>query len=367
MGFSTGRRLEDIMHLLRKLAFTALVTTGLIAAARAEDVKIGFIYVGPAADYGYNTSMDLGRQYVEKNEKGVTTTAFEGIPETAEVARVMERLINSGHKIIFATSYGYLDEAIKLGEKYPDVAFLHAGGAKLSKNVGTYWADSDDGMYLAGMAAASVSKTGKLGFIGAFQIPQLFRTINAFTLGAQSVNPKATTTVVWTGGWWEPQKEAESVNAFADQGVDVVAEQVDSPITIAQTAEKRGIYIIGKDVDVHERAPKAWLTGVSWNWGPMMEQMVDEIRAGTWKPTAVRGNLASGAAVFDPFGAAVPADVRTKVLAMKDEITSGKKVVWSGPIAKQDGSSVAGDGEKLSQQSIESMDYLVKGVTGSAK
>ena len=355
------------MSILRTLGLAAILATGLAGSAGAQDTKIGFIYVGPAADYGYNMSMDLGRIYVEKNVKGVTTAAFEGIPETAEVARVMERLIASGHKIIFATSYGYLDEAIKLGEKYPAVTFLHAGGAKLSKNVGTYWADSDDGMYLAGMVAGSVSKTGKLGFVGAFQIPQLFRSINAFTLGAQAVNPKAITTVVWTGGWWEPQKEAEAVNAFADQGIDVIAEQVDSPITIAQTAEKRGVYIIGKDVDVKDRAPKAWLTGVSWNWGPMMKTLVDEARAGTWKPSHVRGNLASGAAVFDPFGAAVPADVQARVMAVKDDIIAGKKVVWSGPVAKQDGSVAIAADEKLSLQAIESMNYLVKGVIGSAK
>jgi basic membrane protein A and related proteins len=355
------------MTVLRKLALAALIAAGLANVAAAAETKLGFIYVGPAADFGYNTSMDLGRKYVESKVPGTTTTVFEGIPETAEVARVMERLINSGSKIIFATSYGYLDEAIKLGEKYPDVTFFHAGGAKTSKNVGTYWADSDDGMYLAGMTAGSVSKTGNLGFIGAFQIPQLIRSINAFTLGAQSVNPKATTTVVWTGAWWEPQKETEAVNAFADQGIDVVAEQVDSPITIAQTAEKRGIYMIGKDVDIHERAPQAWLTGVSWNWGPMMEKLVLEAKAGTWKPSLVRGNLASGAAVFDPFGASVPADVRAKVLAAKDEIIAGKKVVWSGPINKQDGSAAAGAEDKLALAAIESMDYFVKGVTGSTK
>ncbi len=173
--------------------------------------------------------------------------------------------------------------------------------------------------------------------------------------------------MVWTGGWWEPQKEAEAVNAFADQGIDVVAEQVDSPITIAQTAEKRGIYMIGKDVDVHDRAPKAWLTGVSWNWGPMMEKLVDEVRAGKWQPAHVRGNLASGAAVFDAFGASVPEDVRKKVLAEKDAIVSGKKVVWTGPIVRQDGKPAAAPGEKLSQPAIETMDYLVKGVIGSAK
>jgi basic membrane lipoprotein Med (substrate-binding protein (PBP1-ABC) superfamily) len=334
-------------------------------AAKAEENKIGFIYVGPEADYGYNMSMDLGRKYLEENIEGVETSYFENVPETAEVERVMERLINSGHGIIFATSYGYLDYAISLGKKYPDVKFLHAGGLKTSENVGTYWADSDDGMYLAGIAAASKSETGKLGFVGAFQIPQIFRTINAFTLGAQSVNPDATVTIVWTGGWWEPQKEAEAVNAFADQGIDVIAEQVDSPITIAQTAEKRGVYIIGKDVNVMDRAPKAWLTGVSWHWGPMMTKMVEEIKAGTWKPSHVRGDLASGAAVLDPFGEAVPEEVRTKVLAIKEEILSGKKDIWAGPVIKQDDTEVVAPGSALGMEAVETMDFLVKGVIGS--
>jgi basic membrane protein A len=222
-------------------------------------------------------------------------------------------------------------------------------------------------MYLAGVVAGSVSKSGKLGFVGAFQIPQLFRSINAFTLGAQSVNPKATTTVVWTGGWWEPQKEAEAVNAFADQGIDVIAEQVDSPITIAQTAEKRGVFIIGKDVNVKDRAPKAWLTGVSWNWGPMMARLVEDIRAGKWKPSHVRGNLASGDAVLDPFGDAVPPPVRDKVLGLKKDILAGKKVVWQGPVVRQNGSAAVPAGQKMTLQQIETMDYLVKGVIGSTK
>lgn len=346
----------------------ALTATALLATpALANDNKIGFIYVGPAADYGYNMSMDLGRLYLEENFEGIETTAFEGVPENAEVEQVMERLINSGHGIIFATSYGYLDYAISLGEKYPDVKFLHAGGLKTSTNVGTYWADSDDGMYLAGITAGSVSQSGKLGFIGAFQIPQLFRSINAFTLGAQSVNPEASVTVVWTGGWWEPQKEAEAVNAFADQGIDVIAEQVDSPITIAQTAEKRGVHIIGKDVNVMDRAPKAWLTGVSWNWGPMMKDMVEEIHAGTWTPSHVRSDLAGGAAVLDPFGEAVPADVQETVLKKKDDIVAGSFDIWSGPIVKQDGSSVVEDGAALDMETVETMDFLVKGVVGSTE
>jgi len=352
-----------------RTAFAATLAAAFLGAAPAhsDDNKIGFIYVGPAADFGYNTSMDLGRQYLEKNMKGIETSAFENIPESAEVEQVMERLISSGHGIIFATSYGYLDYAISLGEKYPDVKFLHAGGLKTSANVGTYWADSDDGMYLAGVTAGSKSASGKLGFIGAFQIPQLFRSINAFALGAQSVNPAATVTVVWTGGWWEPQKEAEAVNAFADQGIDVIAEQVDSPITIAQTAEKRGVFIIGKDVNVMDRAPQAWLTGVSWNWGPMMKGLVEEIHAGTWKPSHVRSDLAGGAAVLDPFGTSVPADTQAKVLALKEEIVAGKKDIWSGPIVAQDGTQIVAEGKALGMEAVETMDFLVKGVTGSTK
>ena len=311
--------------------------------------------------------MDDGRKYVEKNVPGVTTTAFELIPETAEVERVMERLIASGHKIIFATSYGYLDYAIKVGEKHPDVTILHAGGLKTSKNVGTYWADSDAGMYLAGVAAAHVSKTGKLGFQGGFQIPQLMRSVNAFTLGAQSVKPNVTTTVVWNGGWWEPQKETEATNAFADAGIDVVAEQVDSPITIAQVAEKRGILMIGKDVDIHDRAPKAWLTGVSWNWGPMMVEQINQIKAGSWKASHVRGDLASGNVVLDPFGSMVPPAVQEGILKLKDDINSGKKSIWEGPIVKQDGTVVVPAGQKLSMEQVETMDYLVKGITGVTK
>jgi len=347
--------------LAASLAFAAMVA----APAFADENKIGFVYVGPAADLGYNTSMDKGRLYLEEQIDGIETSSFENIPESAEVEQVMERLVQSGHGIIFATSYGYLDYAISLGKKYPDVKFLHAGGLKTSDNVGTYWADSDDGMYLAGVTAGATSKSGKLGFIGAFQIPQLFRSINAFTLGAQSVNPEATVNVVWTGGWWEPQKEAEAVNAFADEGIDVIAEQVDSPITIAQTAEKRGVYIIGKDVNVMDRAPEAWLTGVSWNWGPMMKDLVDEIHAGTWTPSHVRSDLAGGAAVLDTFGKNVSADTQAKVTALKDKIVAGEMDIWSGPIVAQDGTEIAVSGASLGMEAVETMDFLVKGVTGS--
>lgn len=351
---------------LRHLLCAAFITFALAAGTVMADT-IGYIYVGPEKDYGYNTSHDLGRQYVEKTIAGTKTLHVENIPETAEVEKVMERMIKSGANIIFATSYGYLDYAIALGKKYPKVSFMHAGGLKLGDNVGTYWANSDDAIYLAGMAAGSVTKSGKLGFIAAFPIPQVVRSINAFTLGAQAVNPKVTTTVVWTGGWLNPAKEAEASNSLIDAGVDVIGEQVDSPITIAQTAEKRGIYVVGKDVDVSKFAPKAVLTGASWNWGPTMVKVVNEMKAGTWKPSHIRGDLKDGTVVLDPFGPAVTELVRKSILSKKDDILKDKFEVWSGPLVGQDGKELLAAGKPMAMETLESMDFFVKGVIGSVK
>ncbi len=349
------------------IAAAALAGAPALASAQTKPLTIGYIYVGPEKDFGYNTSMDVGRQHVARNLPGIKTLHVENIPETAEVEKVMERMIKSGATIIFATSYGYLDYAISLGKKYPKVAFLHAGGLKTGSNVGTYWANSDDAMYLAGMAAGAVSKSGKLGFIGAFPIPQVVRSINAFTLGAQSVNPKVTTTVVWTGGWLLPPKEAEATNSLIDAGIDVIGEQVDSPMTIAQTAEKRGIHVVGKDVDVSHLAPKAVLTGASWNWGPMMLKLVREIQAGTWKPSHVRGDLKDGTVVLDKFGPAVPEAVRKSILARKDDILADRFKVWAGPLSGQDGKAILAAGTPMPMEQLESMQFFVQGVIGTIK
>lgn len=341
------------------------LAAGLALAPRAlaAPAPIGFIYVGPRLDYGYNYSMDQGRLHVEKALK-VKTMSQENIPETAEVSRVMEKMIRAGCEIVFPTSYGYLDYAIELGKKYPKVSFLHAGGLKTSDNVGTYFANSDDAMYLAGMAAGGVTRSAKLGFVAAFPIPQVLRSINAFTLGAQSVSPKCTTQVIWTGGWLLPQKEAEACNTLADAGVDVIGEQVDSPITLAKTAQTRGIYVVGKDVNVQKFAQKAYLTGASWNWGPMMERLVSEIWQKSWKPSHVRGDMKDGTVVLDPFGAAVPGVLADAILATKADILSGKRVVWKGGFAKQDGSKVGVEGKAMTLPEVETMGYLVQGVLG---
>lgn len=351
------------MH-MKYCLITALAMLSCIAQA---EIKIGYIYVGPKSDYGYNFAQDQGRTYVEQTIKGAKTTYFENVPENAEVERVMERMVKSGYNIIIPTSYGYLDPALKIAEKYPKVAFLHCGGFKTSKNLGTYFAEIDDAVYLAGIAAGAATKSGKLGYIAAHPIPQVLRNINAFTRGAQTVNPNATTNVVWTGIWSDPAKEAEAANALVDLGVDVLSMHVDSPITIAQTAEKRGVYVVGYHADASKFAPKGWLVGSAWNWGPMMTRLISSIEAKTWKPSNVRGNMAAGDAKLTSFGKTVtPA---TKALIAKKEagFKAGTDKLWAGPIVKQDGTQLVAANSALTQAQIEQMDFMVKGVIGTIK
>lgn len=351
---------------LKRSTFLTALFLGA-AAAGAGEVKVGYVYVGPKSDYGYNYAMDQGRLWVEKNMPGVKTVGFENVPENAEVERVMERMIKGGCTIIFPTSYGYLDPALNVAKKYPKVIFAHAGGFKTAPNLGTFFAGIDDAMYLAGMTAGSMTKTHKLGFLAAHPIPQVLRNINAFTRGAQSVDPAATTTVIWTGTWSDPAKEAEAANSLVDAGADVLTGHVDSPITYTQTAEKRGVMVVGYHADASKFAPKGWLVGAAWNWGPMMGRIIKSVGDGTWKPEHIRGDLKAGDAELTAFGPAVPQKVKDMVLAKEKEFKEGKAQLWSGPIVKQDGAEAAPKGALLAMASLESMDFLVKGVVGTVK
>jgi len=347
----------------------AAVAASLALAAPAgwAATKIGYVYVGPKSDYGYNYAQDQGRLYVQQNMKDVETLYFENIPENADVLRVMEKMIRSGVTIVFPTSYGYLENALKLAPKYPEVTFMHSGGFKTAANLGTYFADIDSGMYLAGIVAGSTSKTAKLGFLAAHPIPQVLRNINAFTRGAQSVNPAITTTVIWTGSWSDPAKESEAANSLIDGGADVITGHVDSPISYVQTAEKRGVYSVGYHADASQFAPKGWLVGAAWNWGPMMVDIVKSVQEKTWKPEHIRGSMQSGAAVMSSFGPAVSAEAKSKMNTKYEDIKASKFNIWSGPVLKQDGSEAAPASGALSAADLEGMNFLVKGVIGQVK
>ncbi|MDX2054866.1 MAG: BMP family ABC transporter substrate-binding protein [Polyangiaceae bacterium] len=350
---------------------------GSAAAAASEAPKapaaltVGFIYVGPKDDYGYNQAHAEGAKSLAS--MGVKIREEEKVPETADVQKTMESMINlDGAKLLFPTSFGYFDPHIlKMAEKYPEVVFLHCGGmyteGKHPKNVGSYFGYIDEAQYVSGIVAGLTSKTNKLGFVAAKPIPQVLRNINAFTLGAQSVNPKITTSVIFTGDWSLPVKEAEATNSLVDQGADVVTCHVDSPKVVIETAEKRGIFSTGYHANQAALAPKGYLTGAEWNWAAVYKDYVEKVKAG--KPWAhlVRGGFKEGFIKMSPYGAAVSAEAKAKADAAKAALTAGTLTIFKGPMKDNAGKEIIGAGTERGQTDIEleKMNYLVAGVKGS--
>jgi basic membrane lipoprotein Med (substrate-binding protein (PBP1-ABC) superfamily) len=337
-------------------------------AESKEKFKVGFIYVGPKDDFGYNYEHDQGRIYLEKNLPGIEVMTAENIPETAEVERVMEQMIQKGAKLIFPTSYGYLDSAINVGKRHPDVVLVHAGGFKFSPNVGTYWRYIYNPMYLAGLAAGKVTKTNVLGFVAAHPIPQTLQNINALTYGARSVNPKVTMRVIYTGEWCNPAKAAEAANTLAELGADVLSQHQDCPRPVVETAAKRGIYTVGyHSGDLQRFNEKGWITGADWKWGTLYVQITKDVMEGhkeKWVSRHDRGGLETGQTDIAPFGSVVPKETQTSVMSKKKEIIDGKYAVFQGPMKDNKGTVRIKEGEKPSFEFIETMNWYTEGVVG---
>jgi simple sugar transport system substrate-binding protein len=341
------------------------------AAKPAGELTVGFIYVGPKDDYGYNQAHAEGAKSLAA--MGIKIREEEKVPETVDVQKTMESMINlDGAKLLFPTSFGYFDPHIlKMAEKYPDVVFFHCGGlyteGKHPKNVGSYFGYIDEAQYVSGIVAGLTSKTNTLGFVAAKPIPQVLRNINAFTLGALSVNPKITTSVIFTGDWSLPVKEAEATNSLVDQGADVVTCHVDSPKVVIETAEKRGIYSAGYHANQAALAPKGYLTGAEWNWGVVYKDYVEKVKSGKPWSHLVRGGFKEGFIKMSPYGGAVAADTKAKADAAKEQLTSGKLVIFKGPLKDNAGKEIIGAGAERGQTDIEleKMNYLVAGVKGS--
>jgi basic membrane protein A len=340
-------------------------------AAASGALTVGFIYVGPKDDYGYNQAHHEGAEAVSKLP-GVKIREEEKVPETMDVQKTMESMINlDGAKLLFPTSFGYFDPHIlKIAEKYPDVTFLHCGGlyteGKHPKNVGSYFGYIDEAQYVAGIVAGGTTKTNKLGFIAAKPIPQVLRNINSFTLGALSINPKIETTVIFTGDWAMPVKEAEAANSLADQGVDVLTSHVDSPKVVIETAEKRGIFSSGYHANQATLAPKGYLTGAEWNWEKVYSSYIEKVKKGEKPEHLVRGGFSSGYIKMSPYGSAVSAETKAKAEEAKQKLTDGSLVVYAGPLKDNTGKEIVAADKKFAQTDIalESMNYLVQGVKG---
>jgi simple sugar transport system substrate-binding protein len=365
-------------HLLRSAA--ALGAGGALASvlpmrrAFAADTVIGFVYVGPHDDFGYNQSHAEGAAAVKKMA-GVKVLAEENVPEDVAVAKTMESMIEEdGATLLFPTSFGYFDPYIlRAAPKFPKVRFEHCGGLWTPKNpmnAASYFGYIFEAQYINGIIAGSASKSGKLGFVAAKPIPQVLQNINAFTLGARLVNPAATTQLIFTGDWSMPVKEAEATNSLIDQGVDVITMHVDSPKVVVQTAAKRGAMVCGYHCSQAALAPNAYLTGAEWNWTDLYPKFVSMWMKGESIPNFYRGGFKEGLIKQSPYGPKVPAAAAKRADEVKAALTAGDYVIFKGPIQDNTGKTVIASGEALIQTNdtdikLEAMGFLVQGVLGS--
>jgi basic membrane protein A and related proteins len=337
-----------------------------------KPITVGIIYVGPRDDYGYNQAQAEAAALVKKMP-GVKVVEEENVPETAAVQKTMTGMIaQDGASLVFATSYGYFDpHVLAVAPKFPDTRFAHCGGLwtdKNPKNIGSYFGYIDECQYLNGVVAAHMTKSNKLGFVAAKPIPQVLRNINAFTMGARSVNPKITTNVIFTGDWSMPVKEAEATNSLADQGVDVFTMHVDGPKVIVETAAKRGKFVCGYHASQAKLAPNAYLTGAEWNWLTAYTTFIEAARAGKPHPNFIRGGLKEGYVKMSAYGPMVPDAAKKMADGIKAKMIAGTFDIFKGPLKDNKGGMAiaAGTTHKQTDLELEKMNYLVEGVIGSA-
>lgn len=331
--------------------------------ASAEKLKVGFIYVGSAADGGYSNAHDNGRKYLEEKLPNVETIVKESVPEGQEVEKVATDMIDQGAKVIFATSFGYMDYIEKLSKEYPDVKFYHCSGYKTTDNMSTYFGRGYQARYLTGIVAGMKTKNNSIGYVAAFSIPEVIRAVNAFTLGVRSVNPNAVVKVTWTNTWYDPAKEKEAALSLLDQGVDVIGQYQDTTAA-QQAAEERGAFSIGSDLDMSASAPKANMTSAVWNWGPYYVDSVKSVMNGTFKSESYWGGLESGVPDIAPLTKNAPEGAQAKVDEAKAKIVGKSWDVFTGPIKDQTGAVKVADGQKMTDKEMLAFDWLVEGVEG---
>jgi basic membrane protein A and related proteins len=343
-------------------AILALAATTFGGVYAADKLKIGFVYVGPIGDLGYTYQHEVGRQALQKAmDDKVETTYLENVPEGADAERAIEQLARAGNKLIFTTSFGFMDATLKVAAKYPNLFFEHATGFKRAKNVATYAARFYEGRYIQGQIAAKMTKSNIIGYIVSFPIPEVISGINATMLGAQSVNPNVKFKIIWVNSWFDPGKEADAAKTLIDQGADILTQHTDSPAAM-QIAEQRGIHAFGQSSDMIKFGPKAQLTADTDYWGDYYIERAKLVLDGKWTSTDTWDGLDKGMVVMAPY-TNMPDDV--KAMAMKTEaaIKSGALHPFKCPITAQDGKTVeCKGGTRLDNGQILSMNWYVKGI-----
>jgi simple sugar transport system substrate-binding protein/basic membrane protein A len=334
---------------------------------------VGFIFVGPKDDFGYNQAAYEGSQEVAKAFPNLKVLTAENVPEDDNATRVMESMISQGAKIIFATSYGHLDPALKVAAAHPDVVVVQQGNiatGTIPANFGTYFGTVYEPVYLAGIAAGKATKTNKLGYVYAFPISQSIDNIDAFELGAQSVNPAAKTYVVNTSNWCDPGKQAEAANSLLSQGVDVITQHQDCTATVIKTTEAKGAFTVGYHADAESLAPKGWLTGSEWKWGPLYTDLVKTVLDGKFTGSKYNANYRVGLKTGDnpfvqsPYGPSVSADTKAAIDKAKATFSTPTGSPFKGPVMDQDGKVIFPDGMVPDYATIENLKVFVNGIVG---
>lgn len=339
-------------------------TAAAPAPASTAPLEIAFAYVGPVGDGGWTFAHDNGRKALEK-EFGdkIKTTFVESVPESADAERVFRDFVGQGKKLIFGTTFGYMEPMLKVAGDAKDVKFEHATGYKTAENMRTYDSRTYEGAYMAGIIAGAMTKSNKLGVVGSVPIPEVLRNINSFTLGAQSVNPKITTNVVWVNEWFSPPKETEAATALINGGADVLFQNTDSP-AVLKTAQEKGKRAFGWDSDMTAYGPKAHLASAVINWGPYYIKATKDVLDGTWTTGQTWWGVKEGAIDLVSVADDVPADIKAKVDEVKKGLKDGTFQIWKGPIVGQDGKELIAAGTAADDKFLSGVNFYVKGVEG---
>lgn len=346
------------------LVLTGCSSSGTEGKKEDKDLKVGFIYVGPIGDGGYSYAHNEGRLYLEK-ETGVKTIYKESVAEDkAEVEKVVDDMVDQGATVIVGTSFGFQDGLLAAAKKYPDVKFLHCSGYELADNMGQFFGKIHEMMYLNGVVAGMKTKSNTLGFVGAFPIPEVIRNINAFTLGAQSVNPNVKVKVNWTNTWYDPAKEKDAALGLIDAGADVIAQHQDTAGP-QQAAESKGVFSLGYNTDMSNTAPKANMTSAVWNWGPYYVSQIKAIQAGTWKSEKYWGGYADNIVSLAPLTSLAPEGAKAAVEKAEAKIKEGNNVIFQGPIKDQSGAVKVKEGQTLTDDEVWNINWFVQGVDGT--
>ena len=354
------------MRIFRTLA-VALAAVGALAApaaAQKDRIKIGFVYVGPIGDFGWSYEHNEGRLAVEEAlGDRVETTYVESVPEGPDAERVIRQMAQSGHDLIFTTSFGYMNPTVKVAAQFPDVKFEHATGFKRADNVATYSARFYEGRAVIGHIAGHMTETNKIGYIASFPIPEVVRGINSAYLAAKAVNPDVEFKIVWVSTWFDPGKEADAANALIEQGVDVIMQHTDSPAAMT-IAEEKGIYAFGQASDMKQFGPNARLSSIIDNWSPYYIARAEAVLDGTWASTDTWDGIAEGMVGIGEFSDKIPAEVQASAQAIADAIAAGEMHPFTGPINRQDGTPWLAEGETADDGTLLGMDFYVEGIEG---